>query len=101
MTEEVRGTERAIVARLIGRKPAPLARPAVLPVGRAVKRPVRWLWAQQGHQPLIQVLVNPPQLVVAGNVVGGEPESSEHNNQDQTVPGLEPPADGVEDHSMQ
>jgi hypothetical protein len=99
-TEEVRGTESAIVAGLILRRPARLIRPTGLPVGRAIRRPVRRLGAHQGHQPLIQVLVNSPQLVVARDVVGGEPDPGEHDDQDQAVPGLEPPPDGVKDHSM-
>jgi hypothetical protein len=100
MTEEVWGTERAIVARFIRRKPAPLAGPAVLPVGWTIGRPIRRVGAQQGHQPLIKVLVNPPQLIVSRHVVGGEAEPGEHNHEDKAMPRLEPPADGVEDHSM-
>jgi hypothetical protein len=56
---------------------------------------------EQGEQALIEVLVNAAELVVAGDVVGGEAEPGEDEDQDEAVPGLEPPADGVKDHSMQ
>ena len=50
---------------------------------------------------LIQVLINAAQLVVPGNMIGGQPEPGEHHNENQRVPGLEPPADRVKDHSTQ
>jgi hypothetical protein len=56
------------------------------------------LRAAQRHQPLIQFQVNPPQLAVAGDVVGGQTEGQQDAYQDETVPGLETPADGINNH---
>ena len=95
---EVREPKPALIAELARRRLGSLVRPARLPIRRTVSGPVRRPGAQQGHQPLVQVLVDPPQLVVSRDLVGGEAKTSEHGDQDQPVPGLEPPADGVEDH---
>jgi hypothetical protein len=52
----------------------------------------------QGHQPLVQLLVNAPQLIVARDVVCGQRKCHQHHDQDDPVPDLKPPADGIEDH---
>jgi hypothetical protein len=49
----------------------------------------------------LQLLINAAQLVILGDAASRKAEASEHRDQDEPVPGLEPPADGVKDHSMQ
>ena len=67
-------------------------------IGKAPLGRVRRPGAQQCHQVLLQVLIDAPQLVIVGDLVGGHAETGKHRDQDQPVPGLEPPADGIEDH---
>ena len=49
-----------------------------------------------------ELLVDTAQFIRPLQFPGGEPKAGEHESEEQSVPQLEPPADGVEEfHSMQ
>ena len=58
--------------------------------------------ADDGHAAL-QLLVNPFELVGALQLIRSQPEACQHDHEQQSVPELQTPADGVEEHfySMQ
>src|SRR5262249_26344300 len=48
-----------------------------------------------------EIAVNPPQRAPALPVKRRHPQARQHCQQDEAIPELQPPLDGVEDHSMQ
>ena len=62
-----------------------------------------WWAAHRLHrraEPLLQFLIHAAQFVRALEPVRGEAESGEHDEENEPVPELQPPADGVENHAQ-
>src|SRR5690349_12076154 len=70
--------------------------------GRMFPATFRWTTGrirakESAEEAAIQLLVDPPEQVLARDVVGREAKAGEHHDQDDPVPNLETPANGSED----
>src|ERR1700722_6389590 len=87
---------RTVIGTLIRRKIVRWWTSLLRPTRRPVKRIV------DDRNTSSQIVVNMAELPVALQLIRGEAETCEHDDENQAIPNLQPPFDGVENfHSMQ